>query len=177
MSLFISHSRQNAGAALKLGERLTRLGVPVWLDICELEGGQDWKERVADAIRTADAILVLVGPTQGPDPSQNFEWQQITEHEYYLDATKPIVPVVIGSAEVPGFLRTRQLLAVDPSAIDFDDLAGRIAGMLHTPDATVDHEQLNLGRASRERALENLKEYTLVLEMDDVKRAGLRGLK
>jgi len=177
MTVFISHSRQNGGAALKLSERLTRKGVKVWLDICELEAGQDWNERVAEAIRSADAFLVLVGPSQAPDRSQNFEWQQITELEYYLDATKPIVPVVMGSAEVPGFLRTRQCLTVDPSAIDFDDLAARIAGALQTPDATVDHAQLERGRASRDRALESLKEHTRELEMDDVKRAGLRGLK
>jgi hypothetical protein len=175
MNVFISHSRQNGGAALKLCDRLTEGGLKVWLDIRELGAGEDWQPRVSAAIQAADAFVILVGPA-APDQSQRFEWQQITEHEYYLDPAKPIVPIVIGPVEMPGFLRTRQAFAVDAPSIDFDDLATRIATALGTPNATIDYEQLERGRAARERALENLKEYSLDLERDDVKRAALRGL-
>jgi hypothetical protein len=177
MKVFISHSRQNDGAALRLQERLKQRGIDVWLDIRELEFGEDWNERVADAIRTAQAFVLLVGPDPKPDRRQGFEWQQITEHEHYLDPAKPMIPIVIGSVEIPGFLRTRQVLAVEPSSIDFDHLAGTIADMLGTPDATVNHEQLARGRAAREQAMKSLREYTLDLEKDDLPQAGLRGLK
>ena len=177
MKVFISHSRQNGSAALKLYERLSQRGVSAWLDIRELDAGEDWSQRVAAAIEAAEAFVVLVGPGAEPDQSQHFEWQQITEHEFYLDATKPMIPVVIGSPEIPGFLRTRQALAVDPASIDFDSLAGRIAETLGSPGATIDHEQLERGRAARQRAIESLKEYSLDLEIEDVKRAALRGLK
>jgi hypothetical protein len=177
MNVFISHSRQNGGAALKLHERLSARGVSAWLDTLELDAGEDWSQRVATAIETAGAFIVLVGPGAEPDQSQRFEWQQITEHEFFLDASKPMVPVVIGSPEIPGFLRTRQALVVEPSAIDFDGLADRIAAVLGTPDATIDQEQLERGRAARQRAIESLKEYSQYLETEDVKRAALRSLK
>jgi hypothetical protein len=158
MNVFISHSRQNGSAALKLYERLGQRGVSAWLDIRELDAGEDWNQRVAAAIETAEAFVVLVGPGTEPDPSQRYKWQQITEHEFYLDSTKPMVPVIIGSPEIPGFLRTRTALTVDPSSIDFDSLAGRIAAVLGGgADASIDREQLERGLAARQRAIESLK--------------------
>ena len=177
MNVFISHSRQNGSAALKLYERLSQRGVQAWLDTCELDAGEDWNQRVAAAIEAAGAFVVLVGPGAEPDRSQRFEWQQITDHEFYLDAKKPMIPVVIGLTEIPGFLRTRNALTVNPSSIDFDSLAERITEALGKPDATIDPVQLERGRDAREQAVKSLKEYSLELEREDVKRAGLRGLK
>ena len=177
MSVFISHSRQNGSAALKLYGRLSQRGVQAWLDTCELNAGEDWNRRVAEAIEAAEAFVVLVGPGPELDRYQRFEWQQITDHEFYLDAKKPMIPVVIGSTEMPGFLRTRHALTVDPSSIDFDSLAERIAEALGKPDATIDPEQLKRGRDAREQAVKSLEQYSLELEREDVKRAGLRGLK
>lgn len=177
MNAFMSHSRQNAGAALKLCDRLSQAGVSVWLDTRELDAGADWNARVADAIRSADGFVILVGPAQEPDRSQRFEWQQMTEQEFYLDPLKPMIPIVIGDAEISGFLRTRRAITAEASSIDFDALAGKIAETLGKPGETVDPEKLERGRAAQQKALESLKEYSLDLEKDDVKRAGLRGLK
>jgi hypothetical protein len=88
-----------------------------------------------------------------------------------------MVPVVIGSTEIPGFLRTRHALTVNPSSIDFDSLAERIAEALGKPEATIDLVQLERGRDAREQAVKSLRQYSLELESEDVKRAGLRGLK
>ncbi len=177
MNVFISHSRQNGGAALKLCDRLAQRGIQVWLDIRELDSGENWNTAVASAIESADAFVVLIGPTQGPDRSQQFEWQQITEREYYLDPDKPMIPVLMGSADMPGFLRTRQALVCPPSAIDFDALADRIVQALGSPGSTIDQDQLQRGRAARDQALQSLREYTRSLESEEVKLAGLRGLK
>ncbi len=175
--MFISHSRENGGAALRLYESLSKAGLSLWLDTRELDTGADWNARVADAIHTADGFVILIGPAPTPDPWQRFEWQQITEHEFYLDPSKPLIPIVIGDAEIPGFLRARQAITVDASSIDFDDLAHKVAEALGKPGETVDYEKLERGRAARQKALEDLKEYSIDLEKDDVKRAGLRGLK
>lgn len=177
MSVFISHSRQNGSAALRLHGRLATRGVKAWLDLQELELGENWQPQVAKAIVDAEAFIVLVGPDSEPDASQRFEWQQLTEHEIYLDVTKPMIPVVIGSPEIPGFLTTRQQINVPPTGIDFDGLADQVAEALGKPEGTINLEQLERGRAARRRAMDSLKEYSLSLEEDDLKRAGLRGLK
>jgi hypothetical protein len=177
MSAYVSHSRENSSTALRLCQHLSERGVDVWLDTLAIEAGQDWHETVAKAVEAAEAFVILVGPSPTPDASQRFEWQQLTEHEYYLDPTRAIVPIVLGSPEIPGFLRTRLAIAVPPSGIDFDALAARVAEALKKPDATIDQEQLGRGRDARKKALENLKEYSRNLEAEDLKRAGLRGLK
>jgi hypothetical protein len=177
MNVFISHSRQNAGAALKLGELLQQQGLAVWLDILQLESGAGWKQQISQAIQAAAGFIVLVGPGSTPDEGQRFEWQQITEFEYYLDPDKPLLPIVFGSAELPGFLRTRQAIRVDESGIDFADVAGKVLHALSTPGETIDREKLELGRTARQVALDQLKEYSIDLEKADVKQAGLRGVK
>jgi TIR domain len=177
MTIFISHSRQNAGAALKLGDALSQHGVDVWLDILRVESGADWKRQIREAIESAAGFVVLVGPAQTPDEGQRFEWQQITELEYYLDPNKPLIPVVLGSPELPGFLRTRQVIQADESGIDFAALGGQILHALGSPGETIDREKLERGRAARQVALDQLKEYSTDLEKADVKQAGLRGVK
>jgi hypothetical protein len=176
MHIFISHSRQNAGAALKLCDHLTALGARTWLDLRELESGSDWNPRVAEAIRTADGFVFLVGPPGPPDQWQRFEWQQVTEQEFYLDPDKPLVPIVIEGAELPGFLRTRHALYVNAEGTDFDLLARDVRAALDNPGKTVDAEKLERGREARRQSLETLREYSRDLQRADVKRAGSKGL-
>ncbi len=175
MAIFLSHSRRNSSAALKLYERLVARGVQVWLDMREVDSGADWNRQVADAIAAAEGFVVLLGPE--PDSAQRYEWAQITEREIYLDPGKPLVPVVFGSPEIPGFLRTRQVIHALATMPDFDALADQVAQVLGQPEAGIDQGQLQLGIAARELAIENLKRYSLDLEEAEIKRAGLRGLK
>jgi hypothetical protein len=177
MRVFISHSRQNSGAALRICDRLTARGVHTWLDIRELESGTDWNQQVADAIASSDGFVILIGPATTPDQSQRFEWQQMADGEYYLDPQKPIIPVVMGTADVPGFLRARMSIDVAESPIDYDVLTDTIVKALATPESTVDQAKLERGRAARQNALDSLKDYSRALEEGDVKHAAIRGLK
>ncbi|MBV8847371.1 MAG: toll/interleukin-1 receptor domain-containing protein [Bryobacterales bacterium] len=178
MVVYLSHSRQNASLANKLYDALQRRQLKPWLDSRELEIGADWNQQVASAIRQADAIVFLLGPPDGPgDPFQKFESEQVVDEEAYLDPSKPLIPVVIGEAKLPGFLRPRKSIHVAPTSIDFEALADSIAGALSSPGSTVDPAQLERGRKAREEALRNLQEYSRELAEQEAKRAGLRGLK
>jgi hypothetical protein len=177
MVVYISYSRQSVGAAFKLGEALDRLQVKTWLDLRELSTGADWNEKVAEAIHSADAFVFLIGPPGPYDRLQQFEWQQVVEEEYYLDSTKALIPVVIGQAEIPGFLSARKQIAVDASTIDFEAIASVIAEWIGRPEDTIDPVRLERGRRARDLALKNLREYSLELKQEDAKRAGVRGLK
>ncbi len=176
MKVFVSHSRQNGSAALKLCDQLVARGIDTWLDLRELDSGADWNPRVAEAIRTADGFVFFIGPGE-PDQFQRFEWQSITECEYYLDPNKPLVPILIGDAELPGFLRTRRAQRVDPSSMDFTALTDQVATALGAPGDTIDPDNLARGQEARRQALESLKSYSRDLEQEDVKQAGLRALK
>jgi hypothetical protein len=177
MNVFLSHSRQNASLALALRERLKAAKVDAWVDVTDISPGKDWRQELTAAIDRANGFIVLLGPESSPDDGQRVEWQQIAEREYYLDPDKPIIPVMLGSGELPGFLRTRHSISVDPHAPDLDGLAAAIQAALQNPSETVDREKLERGRAARQQALESLKEYSRELEQADVKNAPLRGLK
>lgn len=177
MPVFISHSRQNASAALKLCNELNHRNVETWLDVLDLESGAKWEERVSDAIRTAEALIFVMGPGEDIDTGQRFELQQVVEHEFYLESAKPLIPVLIGSVEIPGFLRVRKSITLDPASMDFAAAAAAVVTALGSPLDTMDEEKLQRGRDAREHALKNLREYVADLGIDDVKLAGLRALK
>jgi len=177
MPVYISHSRRNGGAALKLCEKLEARGTATWLDLREIEADSAWNQRVADAIHQANGFVFLIGPGPVSDQSQRYEWQVITEEEYYLDREKPLIPILLGESELPGFLKTRHAIQISESAIDFDALADKVVHSLKQPHETIDEESLGRGREARERAMKNLEEYSRGLLEDDTKRAPLRSLK
>lgn len=176
MHVFISHSRQNASAALKLCDSLTDLGARTWLDVLELDAGSDWTSRVAEAIRVADAFIFLVGPPGETDQGQRFEWQQVTEREFYLDPHKPLIPLLIGDVELPGFLRARQALHVPTTGVDYADLAERVLSALKNPDESINQERLARGLEERQQAFDRITEYSLDLERSAASHAGVRGI-
>jgi hypothetical protein len=177
MLVFISHSRLNGGAALKLCEKLEARGIKTWLDLREIDAGSDWNARVTEAIRSATGFVFLIGPGNDFETSQRLEWQVIAEEEYYLDPDRPLIPILLGQAELPGFLKTRQALRINESSIDFDSLADKVAHAVKQPHETVDQENLVRGREARQRAMKDLEDYSRVLQEEDAKRAPLRSLK
>jgi hypothetical protein len=177
MHVFISHSRANGSAAFRLCEELRKRKVETWLDARDLAPGVEWDQGVISAIQSADGFVFLIGP-QGPgDRWQTFEWQQIVNHEYYLDPAKPLIPVLIGNPDVPGFLKTRQSLVLGNTPEACADVADEIERALQNPAISVDTTKLELGRQARRNAIESLREYSQVLEKEDIKRAGIRVLE
>ena len=174
MAVFISHSRQNSGAALKLSDELARRGVETWLDLRELESGLDWNRKVAEAVRNAAGFVFIIGPDGPADRWQRYEWQQVVEEEYYLDSSKALVPVLIGQAEMPGFLSFRRTLEVDEHAIDFPAVADAVIDALRNPAGSIDPEKMRRGVELRKKAIENLHKYSLGVAQNDIKLAGLR---
>ncbi len=177
MSVFISHSRQNASAALKLCNELNKRNVPTWLDVLDLESGVEWTAKVAEAIRASTALVFVLGPGNETDRGQQFELRQVVEEEFYLDSTRPLIPVVIGDAELPGFLSVRKAYPLDAASPDFAGAADFIAAALASPQDNVDEEKLQRGRDARAKAMKSFDEFVRDLGIDDAKLAALRALK
>jgi hypothetical protein len=148
--------------------------VDTWLDARDLAPGVEWDQGVVSAIQGAAGFVFLIGPEGPGDRWQTFEWQQVVNHEYYLDPSKPLIPVLIGNPDVPGFLKTRQLLVLGNTPDSCAEVADKIVNGLKNPAITVDEKKLELGRLARGQALKSLREYSQVLEEEDIKRAGIR---
>jgi hypothetical protein len=136
-----------------------------------------WEDSVGAAIQGASGFVFVLGPPGPVDRGQTFELQQVVDLEYYLDASRALIPVLIGNPELPGFLKTRHSLILNDSQASYEDAADKIAAALQNPASTVDEKKIQLGREARRQALESFREYSKVLGEEDIKRAGIRAVE
>ena len=154
MRLFLSYRRDDtAGRAGRLFDGLTqRLGPgQVFQDVEAIKPGLDFERAVADSLESADASVVVIGP----------EWATVTEPGgarrldrdddfvrlevgVALRSERPVVPVLVGGAQMPRAeelpeelrpLLKRQAFTVRDSAWngDVDDLVRDLRSQLPEP--------------------------------------------
>ena len=162
-TVYISHSRQNTGVALRLGEELQKHGIQTWLDTNELASGHDWKRQIQRAVKAAQAFVFVLGPSGLRDEMQRLEWHQVADGEYYKDPSKAMIPVLIGSPEVPGFLADRQSLGIDDSSQSISAAAVKIVAALNHPASTVDAEKVKHGAHARKAFFQGILQESMDL--------------
>ena len=177
MHVFISHSRVNSSSAFRLCDELRKRDVDTWLDVRNLEPGAEWDQGVVSAIQTAVAFVFLIGLPGSGDRWQTFEWQQVVNDEYYPDPSKPLIPILIGNPDVPGFLKARQALVLGDTPSSCEDVADHIVDALKNPAISVDQEKLEKARQARRQALQSFREYSQALGKEDIKSAGPRAME
>jgi hypothetical protein len=162
MLIFISHSRENSPIALGLCNELRKQKVTTWLDMLDADPLR-MKDDVAKAVEQADAFVFIIGPTGPSDSAQRFEWQTVLEQAADQDSDKPLIPIVLGEAELPGFLNLRKAIELKSGPADFKELASRVIEILKGGD-TIDPHKLQQAKDARRLALERLGEYAATLE-------------
>ena len=93
--LFLSYSRKDYYFAESLAFHLLRQGVPVWLDVRDLEPGKDWERGLEEALDAAPVVVLVVSPDSMQSPHVRGEWQRA------LHQVKRIVLVRFRRANVP----------------------------------------------------------------------------
>lgn len=73
--LFLSYSRKDYYFAESLAFHLLRQGVPVWLDVRDLEPGKDWERSLEQALDAATSILLVASPDSMQSPHVRNEWE------------------------------------------------------------------------------------------------------
>jgi WD40 repeat protein len=61
-SVFISYSRKDKKFIKKLNDALDAAGVQAWVDWEGIELASDWREEIADAIKSSDAFIFVISP-------------------------------------------------------------------------------------------------------------------
>jgi hypothetical protein len=96
-----SDSRQVAG---RLRDKLSEAfgATNVFLDVDSLEFGSDFRTQIRDTLRAVDAVVALIGP--GFSPGRLAEPNDFVRMELVeaLAQGKPILPVLVEDARVPG---------------------------------------------------------------------------
>src|SRR6266566_6042748 len=92
--LFISYSRQDEEFVRKLATDLDQLGAEVWIDLDDIPAGMKWSTAIAQGLKEAEIMIVVISPTSMTSRNVEDEWQ------YFRDHDKPLMPVLWLPAEV-----------------------------------------------------------------------------
>jgi TIR domain len=113
VDVFISYSHSSDETAKVLAAKLQASGMHVFFDRQAIPTGEHWdplsRRKALDA---ADAFVVLIDQHTEASTEARRELSEILKRTWE-DESKVIVPVVIGDAELPGFLRDVQAVRIE----------------------------------------------------------------
>jgi formylglycine-generating enzyme required for sulfatase activity len=89
IDVFLSYSRRDGSAMRQVQETLRASGLSVWTDEGLEPGTQNWQDAIAEAVRQADAMVVLLSPN-----SSQSKWVK-NEIGFAETLNKQIFPVLI----------------------------------------------------------------------------------
>lgn len=104
--VFLIHAHGDRSAVHKLHQRLRRDSIDAWLDVANLQPGQDWQSEIRAAILTSDAVIVCL--------SRAFNKQRGYRHEELKLALEKasllvdevfIIPARLEDCDMPESLR------------------------------------------------------------------------
>ena len=131
MKVFISHTHDDGDLAVRVADALQKAGLETWHDRC-LMPGDNWAEKVSEALNESEAMVVLLTPRALADA-----WV-LREVEFALGNRQyawRLVPVLVGprgsipERSIPWILRRLDSIEItDPD--DDEDGIGQIAETL-----------------------------------------------
>lgn len=96
MKVFISHTAQSKDLARKIGEELERAGLDVWRGDEAILPGDNWAEKVSEALKEAQAMVVLLTPDALHSGSVRSEIEFALGNERFRQR---LIPVLVGDAQ------------------------------------------------------------------------------
>jgi hypothetical protein len=102
--VFVSYAQGDETFAAKLADDLSRSGAKVWLDIRNARPGRHWTRSIEQALSESSMMIVILSRRALESAYVAVEWQA------YLEAYRPVIPVLIEPCDLPGPLRTRRPL-------------------------------------------------------------------
>lgn len=72
-AVFISHSSKESWIARQMAKEVKARGAVPWVDVNDIQGGDDFQERIIEAIRNCTEAIVLVSPSSVSSQWVSFE--------------------------------------------------------------------------------------------------------
>ena len=165
MRVFISHSYENSGAAAQLTHALQQSGIETWLDPKNLAAGQNWRDAIQEAMASADGFVFLVGPSRHMDSRQQLDWLTASEMDFDSDSLKAVIPILIDDAPLPSFFADRIPLRLNSTARNYNDVAARVAHLLHHPSETNSPDSYDRAKKAQASGLEEAVRFARSLKL------------
>ena len=97
--IFISYSRSDESTVDELVKQLEAAGHSVWIDREAIRGGEQWRERIVEAIDKLDVLLLILSSSSvGSDNVR-------TEIDLAKESSKKVIPVEIQPVKIPSSMR------------------------------------------------------------------------
>lgn len=113
MKVFISHTHNDSSLAKEIASALAKKGLDVWNAETEIFPGDNWAEKVSDALKESDAMVVLLTPKSLESRIVQREIEYALGDKSY---NKRLIPVLVGSEEsistesIPWILQRLQMI-------------------------------------------------------------------
>lgn len=105
MKIFISHSHKDKEFVRRLADDLSKEGFDVWLDEDLISPGEQWTDKINEAIENSDVVLIIISSNTSESRFQASEIAFAISSQR-KHPSKRIVPVLTEkNAELPFFLR------------------------------------------------------------------------
>jgi hypothetical protein len=102
--VFISYAHEDRPIAVRLAEDLSARGSKVFFDR-DLVPGEEWSSRLAQELKRAKYVLVILSPSYVRSPSARRELEAAARVEWEGHAR--IIPVMAKETEIPLFLQSK----------------------------------------------------------------------
>lgn len=96
MQVFISHSHETRSLAKKIGEALRRAGLDVWNSEQEILPGDNWAEKIGQALESSQAMVVLLTAEALNSPSIRHDIEYALSRKTF---NKRLIPVLVDFEE------------------------------------------------------------------------------
>ncbi len=100
--IFISYAQPDETFAVRLASDLRQGGAQIWIDVQDAEPGRNWARSIERALAASQMMIVVLSPAALETAHVMVEWQA------YLEAHRPVIPVLARRCDLPGPLRTRR---------------------------------------------------------------------
>jgi hypothetical protein len=173
-SIFLSHNAKDKFFVRELANRLSRLGVKVWIDEAEIKIGDSLTEKIGSAIEKTDFVGVVLSRN-----SINSQWVQkelqIALQEEFRKKKVVVLPLLLEPVELPPFLRDK-LYADFTSPKKYNQSFPKLLEALKIPkeksDALIAETKIEKPEVKVSKAEETLSNFIDVKIMDlDLKRS------
>lgn len=104
--VFLIHAHSDRDAVHKLHQRLRRDGIDAWLDVENLQPGQDWQREIRKAILTSDAVIVCLSRAFNELHGYRHEELKLALEKAFLLVDKVfVIPARLEDCDMPESLR------------------------------------------------------------------------
>jgi hypothetical protein len=113
MKVFLSYAHKDSSLAGKIASALESKGFDVWNAETEVLPGDNFAEKISDALKDSDAMVVLLSPASLESNYVQWEIEYALGNKSYKQR---VIPVLVGSEEnissesIPWILRKLQMI-------------------------------------------------------------------